>query len=321
MNSNRLGRILSVAGICIAAVMAPGAAQAAFSCKSITWIVPFAPGGAVDLQTRRLADKLASALKVPIAVENRSGASGTAGAEYVAKAAPDGCTLLTVSSSQTVAQIENPDLGYKLTRDFTPVATLLTSPYFITVNSSVPAKNLQELIALAKKDPGSLNYATTGRTSLQALLGIRLASEAGIDIVPVAYKGSGEQLADFLSGRIQIVFAFPSVVQPYVDEGKLRYLAVSSTERISGYPDLPTVSEQLPGFELKTSYGILAPAKTPVDVVAFLNTEINKIVEEPTFKQATQKSAFVVVAGRPEAYGETIARELKDFGKLLELSK
>jgi tripartite-type tricarboxylate transporter receptor subunit TctC len=301
---------------------AAGAAYAAYPDKPIRLIVPFPAGGATDFMARSLAQKLSERLGQPIVVDNRGGAGGTIGAEAVASAPPDGYTLLF--STMGVLAI-NPSLYDKLrydpVKDFVPVSLTHTTANLLVVHPSVPAKDVKELIALAKAKPGTLTFGSSGNGTSSHLSGELFKSMAGIDITHVPYKGTGPALTDLLTGRISMMIDTVSVHVENVNAGKLRALGVTSAKRTPSLPNVPTIAEAgLPGFDVSIWLGVLAPAKTPPDVVARLNSEIRKVMAEPEMKAQLAKAGIDPLTSTPDEFAATIKSDMAKWGKVVKAS-
>ena len=246
-------------------------------------INPYPPGGSVDVMARILAQKLTDGLGQQVIVENRSGGGGNTGSDFVAKSEPDGYTLLfTAPGPLTVNQTLYSKLPFDPGKDFAPIALFATAPIVLIVNPGVPAKDVQELIALARKQPGKINFASAGIGTTNHLSGELFKSMAQIDIVHVPYRGAGPAMNDLIAGHLQMFFDLMPVVLPQIAAGHVRALANAGAKRPSALPNLPTVAEQgLPGFEASSWYGLVAPAKTPEPVLAKLRQEVAKALEAP----------------------------------------
>jgi len=301
---------------------AAGAVYAAYPDKAIRLIVPFPAGGATDFMARSLAQKLSERLGQPIVVDNRGGAGGTIGAEAVASAPPDGYTLLF--STMGVLAI-NPSLYDKLrydpVKDFAPVSLTHATANLLVVHPSVPAKDVKELIALAKAKPGTLTFGSSGNGTSSHLSGELFKSMAGIDITHVPYKGTGPALTDLLTGRISMMIDTVSVHVENVNAGKLRALGVTSAKRTPSLPNVPTIAEAgLPGFDVSIWLGVLAPAKTPPDVVARLNSEIRKVMAEPEMKAQLLKAGIDPMTSTPDEFTATIKADTAKWSKVVKAS-
>ena len=288
----------------------------------ITLIVPYAPGGGNDVVARAVAEPMSKSLGQPVVIENRAGAGGSVGTRQVAKAAPDGYTLgLGGTGTLAIDPTLYPNVGYDPRRDFAPVGLIATSPLIVLVNHSVPAHNVQELVALAKAQPGKLNYASAGVGSGIHLGTVLFAETAGIDITHIPYKGSGPALTDLLGGHVQIYFSSLPPAIGLVKEGKLRALGVTGLKRSNSFPDLPTVAEQgLPGFEAVLHYGIVAPAGTPRPIIDRLNAALSAALEDPKVRGHIATEGAEPLPTSPEEYVADIDREETKWSALVRKS-
>jgi tripartite-type tricarboxylate transporter receptor subunit TctC len=288
----------------------------------ITLIVPYAPGGGNDVVARAVADPMSKTLGQPVVIENRAGAGGSVGTRQVAKAAPDGYTLgLGGTGTLAIDPTLYPNVGYDPRRDFAPIGLIATSPLIVLVNHSVPAHNVQELIALAKAQPGKLNYASAGAGSGIHLGTVLFAESAGIDITHIPYKGSGPALTDLLGGHVQVYFSSLPPAIGLVKEGKLRALGVTGLQRSSSFPDLPTVAEQgLPGFEAVLHYGIVAPAGTPRQIIDKLNAALRAALDDPKVRGHIATEGAEPLPTSPEEYAVDIDREETKWSALVRKS-
>jgi tripartite-type tricarboxylate transporter receptor subunit TctC len=302
-----------------ACIAPPPVAAADYPTRPVRIIVPFGAGGPTDVYTRAIAEELHKALHQPFVMENRPGAGTTIGTDSVAKAAPDGYTLLMVSGTQTVNETLYKHKTYQLMRDLTPIAPLIDSDLVLVVHPSVPAKNLQELLALARAKPGTLNYGSSGPGSNYHMAGELLKHLTGVDIVHVPYKGSTGMRTDILSGQIQMLFDSVPTMAEMIKSGKVRALGVSGKERAASLPDVPTIAEAgVPGFQATLWVGFMAPAATPPDVVALLNREITKILARPDIKEAWAKTgATPVVMSQPQ-FKTFMEAEVAKWGKIID---
>lgn len=304
----------------LAAILLAAAASAAlaqYPTKPIRMVVAFPPGGSTDLAARALGDKLATALGQPVIVENKPGASGNIGADFVAKSAPDGYTLLMAATSFATAPAFFPKLGWDPLKDFAPVSLVATVPIIVVVNPAVPAQNAQELIAYSRANPGKLNMASPGAATLTRLSGEMFKQAAGLDWVTVHYKGGPPAVQDLLAGNAHVMFANISDVISQVKAGRLRALAVTTAKRSAVAPELPTLAEgALPGFAVATWQAVMAPAGTPRDVVLRLNGEIVKAMTLPEMKERFLSFGTDAVTGTPEELGRFLADEVAKIGKI-----
>src|SRR5262245_20512154 len=286
-------------------LLARGAsAQAKYPNRPIHLVVPFAPGGSNDVIGRIIADAMSDALKVPLVVENKGGAGGTIGTDYVIKSEPDGYTLMIGATSTMAA---NPSLytSKKLdpTKDLAAIMQIATGPFVLAVPSSLNVASVKDLIELARTNPGKVNFGSSGTGSSLQLTAELFKSMAKVDIVHVPYRGLGPALVDLVSDRIQIVFSDMAGLLPYIQSGKLKALAVTSAQRWRDLPDLPTMSEAgVPGYEATSWYGILGPAKLPPDIVSLLNSSLRKIVADPAIKQKFATLGVDPVTGTPDEF-------------------
>jgi tripartite-type tricarboxylate transporter receptor subunit TctC len=273
---------LTIVVLALLIFTAPMVAQS-YPERIVRIVNPYPPGGSVDVMARILAQKLSDNPGQQFIVENRSGGGGNTGSESVAKADPDGYTLLfTAPGPLTVNQTLYSKLAFDPARDFAPIALFATAPIVLIVNPGVAANNVQELIALAKKEPGKINFASAGNGTTNHLSGELFKSMARIDIVHVPYRGAGPAMNDLIGGHVQMFFDLMPVVLPQVATGKVRALANAGARRPSALPDVPTVAEQgLPGFDASSWYGLVAPAKTPEPVLAKLREEVAKVLAAP----------------------------------------
>lgn len=307
-----------------AALLAPalGHAQAAYPGKPIHIVVPFPPGGSTDVLARRIGDKLATAWGQPVVVDNRAGAGGTVGADFVAKSAPDGYTLLMgVTGSNAIAQALYPKLPYDVVKDFAPVSMVVSAPLVLAVNPEVKATTAAEFLALAKSKPGALSYGSPGNGTSMHLTGEMYKQAAKVSMVHIPYRGSAGMLTDLMSGQIQATFGDVLVLMPQIQAGKVRPLAVTSKTRHPMLPNVPTLDEAgLRGFEALSWQGLFAPAGTPPEVVAKLGAEVNKAVQSPDIKDYFAARGFIVEGTAPAAFKTFIEREVKKWTPIVEYS-
>lgn len=281
-------------------------------------VVPFAAGGSTDIMARTVAQQLTERYRQQVLVENRPGASGTIGTAFVAKSAPDGHTMLLVQSSF----VSNPslfkNLPYNQSRDLTPVTNLATGPLNLTVHPSLPAKTVKQLIALARKHPGDINYGSPGEGSISRLACSLFNQMAGIRMTHVAYKGSGAAIADMLSGEVQFYAPNLFLSLPFVRAGKLHSLGVTTPQRSPIAPDLPTIAESgLPGYEVSTWFGIFVPGGTPRQMVSQLNLALAEIVKSRSMQERLARDGLTGVASTPEEFAKEVARDTEKYGKVI----
>jgi len=307
-----------VAVVCAIATLP--ASAAGYPEKPIRILTPFSAGSVTDLLARPLAAKLAEAWGQPVVVDNRTGAGGSIAAEIVAKANPEGYTLLVGATGPTII---NPllvkTLGYDAQRAFTPITLTATNNLLLTVTPSLPAKSVRELIELARAKPGQLRYGSPGIGSSPHLTGELLQSMAGIDLVHVAYKGSPQYTIDLLAGRIDFVFAAAGALLPHIKSGRLRLLAVGSASRDPAMPDVPAVNETVPGFEVVGWYGLLTTAGTPAPVIRKLHAELVRILGEPDVKTLYANAGLeTAISASPAQFAAYIASEREKWAKVVK---
>jgi tripartite-type tricarboxylate transporter receptor subunit TctC len=307
------------AGACFA--QAPSTSSGRdFPEKPVRFVVGFTPGGPSDILARALGQKLADAWSQQVIIENRPGAGGNIAAELVAKSAPDGHTwLLGNNSILATNQSLYRSLGYDPAKDFAPVALVAIQPNILVVNPAVPARSVQELIALAKSSPGRLNYASSGSGAAAHLAGELFKAMTGVDMVHVPYKGAQPALTDVIAGQAQLMFATSASVIPYIKAGRLRALAVTTAQRSASIPELPTVAEAgVPGFEAITWHGVVVPAATPAALVARLNRDIVAALKERELRERLEALGAEVAPGTPREFADYIAREIPKWAKVVK---
>lgn len=310
-------RMLRTATLLLLSLAGTMALAQDYPTKPIRLVVPFPPGGPTDIVARPLAQFLSEALKQQVIVDNRGGAGGGIGAELVAKAVPDGYTLLmaTVGTHAINATLYK-TLGYDPIKDFTPIALVAAAPVALVVHPSVPVSSVAELIARAKSNPGSMNYGTAGNGTPGHLTGEMFRVVTGTDLKHVPYKGSAPAISDLLGGQIQLMFDPLQSVLPQVQAGKLKLLAVSSTTRSPAAPDIPTLAEAgLKDFEATAWWGVFAPANLPPAIAARLNTEIDRVVRTDAFRTRLVPLGVQVVGGSRDDFAQFQKRELAKWGK------
>ena len=307
-------------GVALGAAVIPVTTQAqAYPNRPIKIVVPYAAGGAVDIVARIVGQVLAEQLKQPVIVDNRPGASANIGMEAVAKASADGYTLLMASNGLTTNMSLFPDLAFDGRRDFAPIARIGYAPLVIVVPASSPAKSLKDLIAMAKAKPGELAYGTAGNGSSGHLAGESLKSLAGIDVLHVPYKGGAPAVTDLLGERLSFMPINPLEVISFIQAGRLRVLAVGSDKRVPLLPDAPTVAEAgVPGFEATVWWGLVAPAKTPMDIVTKLNLETNKALHDPAIVKKLADLGVVTTPGSPDEFAQFIAKQTELWSTVIK---
>ena len=320
MKSLQKFRLLAGTFLAALAVAAAAPASAAYPDKPIRIIVPFSPGGATDMLARTVGQKLQESWGQPVIVENRPGAGGNIGAAAVAKAAPDGYTLLLVAAGFMAV---NPhvynNLTYDSVKDFAPITQMVSAPLLLVTHPSVPVANFQDYVRLVKAEAGKFPVGNGGVGTAQHLGGEYLDMVAQMKSLHVPYKGSAPATADLLGGQVKAMLDNMVTLIPHVKAGKLKALAVTSKERVSNLPDVPTVSESgLPGFETGTWYGIVAPAGTPKDVVEKLKKEIVRILALPEMRESFLKQGLQPVGNTPDEFAQYIVAEREKAGKIVK---
>jgi tripartite-type tricarboxylate transporter receptor subunit TctC len=310
----------SLLGAALALGIATGAA-AEYPDKPIKIIVPYTAGGTTDLLARTVGHKLSESWKQPVIVDNRPGANGIIGMDLVAKAAPDGYTLgLASPGTHAINEtLYKSTIPHQAQKDFVPVSLAVIAPMVMVVNSSVPAKSLNELIAYAKANPGKLSIASGGSGSSQHLAAEMFKSMAGVDMVHVPYKGGGAAYIDLLGGQVQVMIDALQQAMPHIKSGKLRPIAVASAKRLPQLPDVPTIAESgVAGYESGAWYGFVAPAGTPKPVVDKLSKEIARILALPEVQQTLAGPGLVPVGSTPGQFTEHIAKETVKYAKVIK---
>ena len=288
--------------------------------KPIRLVVPYVPGAGNDIVGRLLAGKLTESWKQQVVVDNRAGGSTIIGAEIVAKAPPDGYTILFAADATLSI---NPSLFKKLPydaeKDFVPVIFLATSPFILTVNSSLPVKTVQEFVAYAKSNPGKLNFGSVGLGSQHHIAGELLNKRAGLNMTHIPYKGSAQAMPDLLGGRIQCYFTGIVVAGPHLKSGKIRALAIASEKRSPEMPDLPTFAESgFPGFEIGFWFSLVAPAKTPNEIITKLNAELNRILKLPDVQKSLTDQGFEIKGGTPADLSAHVKADIARWAKFIK---
>jgi tripartite-type tricarboxylate transporter receptor subunit TctC len=317
MISLHVFRTLTAATVILSSTLA----QAAYPEKAIRLVIPFAPGGPSDILGRVIAQKLTGPLGQPVIADNKPGAGTNLAAEFVARAAPDGYTvLLMMVGTQAINEAMYPKLAYNTVRDFSPITLTAASSLILAANPSVPAKTLKELVALAKANPTKFNYGTAGAGTPLHLGGLLFNKLAGTNFQHIPYKGAAPAMNDVLGGQIELILAGTPSVLPHIKSGKLNAIGVTSAKRSTNAPDVPTIAESYPGFEVELVYALVAPAGTPKDVVARLNAEVVKLLQDPETRERLAAQGFEVRTSTPDQLGNYIKSEITKWAPLVKES-
>ena len=311
--------MLRIVAWCLLALVLPAAAQERYPSRPLRIVVPFAPGGSTDIFARLVGDRLATALGQPVVIENRAGASGNIGADAVAKSAPDGYTILMATTG--VMAINNAlfkSMTFDAAKEFEPVVYIASISNVVIVPVDLPAKNIAELVALAKREPGKLSFASSGAGSSTHMSAELFKSMAGLDIVHVPYKGSGQALPDLIAGRVSMMFENAPGAVSYIKGGKVRALAVTGLKRAAALPELPTVAESgVPGYESLSWSGLAVPAGTPKDIVQRINRETGVILASEDMRARLADQGAEAVGGSPEQFAAHIRAERDKWSRLI----
>ena len=309
----------SVVLACGLSLVSGAAFAQAYPTRPIKLIVPFAPGGFTDVVARILGQKLSVSMGQQFVIENKAGAGSTIGTDFVAKAAPDGYTLVMVSTTHVISPSIYKTMPYDPIKSFTVISKLVDSPYVLLVNPKVPARNVQELVALAKAAPDTIHYASSGNGSSQHLMGGLFASMTGAPLKHVPYRGSGGAATDLVAGVVESSFAGVPNALSQVPQGRLRALAVTTAKRIPQLPDVPTMQEAgVPGYEASVWLALLAPAGTPRDIVMRLNGEIAKVMSAPDTQKALYDAGVEPTPSTPEAMADYMVKEMARWAKVIK---
>ena len=312
-----LHKLLACAVLAASTLASP--AFAAWPERAVTLIVPWAPGGSTDILARLLAEHLTKALGQPVVVDNKAGASGNIGSNMVAKAKPDGYTLLVGSmSTHAMNHAMYSQMPFRGVEDFAPISLLAYVTNTLVAHPSVPTNNVAELITYAKANPGKLNYASAGPGSTNHLSAALLEKATGVKLTHIPYKGGAPAVLDTVAGQTQLLFSAGTQTLPHVKAGKLRLLAVTEAKRSELLPNTPTVAETVPGYELAVWYGFFGPKDMPADITRRLNTEVNRIMALPEVKQKMDAIGVEVVQSTPEGFGAVLKRDADRYGKLIK---
>ena len=316
-----LPRLAAFALLAVAPVLSPAAMAQDYPSRSVKIIVPFGAGGPADVFARQIAQQLTDSFKQPFVVENRPGAGAVIGTDAVAKSPADGYTLLMMSNTHTTNESLIPNKPYALMRDLVPVATVNYSDLLMVVHPDVPAKDLKEFIALAKKDPGKLNYASSGPGTPYHMAGELFKAMSGTNIVHVPHKASGDMRNSVLGGHVQMMFDAVTTMTEIAKSGKVRALGSTGLKRSAITPDIPTVAEAgVPGYEATIWLGLMAPTGTPKAAIDKLNAEINKILVKPDMTAAWGKQGAVAMVKSPAEFDTYLRADIEKWAKIVKLS-
>ena len=302
-------------------LLAPIAHAQTYPAKAVRIIVPFAAGGNTDFTARSIAERLTPVFKQQVIVDNRPGGATNIGSEAAARAAPDGYTILMGGASNAINMSLFQNLPYDTVRDFEPITLCVQGANVLAVHPSVPAKNLRELIAVAKAQPGKLNFASSGLGSSNHMAGELLKMMAGVNIVHVPYKGNAPALTDILGGHVEMIFSGVPALIPHIQSGRIRAIAIGSLKRFPAIPNVPTFDESgVKGYEATTWFGLMAPAKTPKDIVTRLNVEVDKIIKSAELKERFVNEGLEPMGGSPDAFAKFIRSEIDKYAKVIKVA-
>ena len=311
--------LCSLAALGLALCQAPLALAQTYPTKPIRLIVPFPAGGATDLFARSLSQKLGERLGQSVVVDNKPGAGGTLGSDLAAKATPDGYTLLlSTTSTHSIGPNLNPKIPYDAMRDFTPIGQVGNAPSIMLVPNSSPAHTVQEWIEYARKNPGRLNYASSGNGTIVQLTAELFKAQANLFVVHIPYKGTALAMPDLISGKVDVLFDSLPTGLPHVREGRLRALGVTSAKRSPLVPDLPPISDVLPGYESSTWFGLFGPRGLPADVVTRVNTAANQVLRDPEVVEKLKNLGIEPVGGTPAQFSAMLGTELAKWKKIIQ---
>jgi tripartite-type tricarboxylate transporter receptor subunit TctC len=322
----KLGSVSILGSILFAVLAASAQAQQAaptgpgtFPTKPVRVVVPFPAGGVLDRLTRTLGQKLNETWGQPVIVDNKPGAGTVIGTDAVAHAAADGHTLLMMAVSFVINPSLRAKLPYAIDRDFAPVMQIASTPNVLVVNNTVPATDLQQLIALAKARPGQLAFASIGAGTPQHLAGEQLKQVAKVDLIHVPYQGGGPVVTALLAGQVAMTIVNLAEVQSYIDSGRMRMLAVATARRVEGYPNVPTMAEAgVPGFDSTSWFGLVAPAGTPPAVIEKIHADIGRILQMPDVKASLKAQGLAIIGDSPEQFGAFMKKERDSYAQVIK---
>lgn len=313
-------RILTAAGTIALTGLPRSLLAASFPVRPVHWIVGFAPGGGNDIVARLLGQWMSDRFGETVVVENKPGAAGNIAAEFVARAAPDGYTLLLISSNNATNAALDEKVNLTFTRDIAPVAAIGKNSLVMAVNPKIPAKTVPEFIAYAKANPGKINMASAGTGGIGHLTGELFQMMTGTKLVHVPFRGNGPALVALLGAQVDVQFPSLASAKEYIKSGKLRALAVTDSKRSKTFPDIPSVAEFVPGFEANTWYGVGAPKDTPPDVVATLNKQVDAALSEPKIEAHFDEFGDVATPMAPAEFGKFISQEVEKWSKVVKFA-
>ena len=308
-----------IAGLTLAACCAAASAQN-YPTKTVRMIVGYPPGGPTDVLARIVSQKLTQAWGQQVIVDNRPGASGMIGAEFTARAAPDGYTLLMVPVTYAVTPSLFSKMTYDVEKDLAPVAQVAAAPFILVVHPTLPVKTVKDLVALDRRNPGQINFASASTGGMPHLAGELFNSMTGTKLVHIPYKGAAPATTDLLSGQITLMFNNMLSAMPQVKAGRLRAVAVTSLKRSAAVPELPTIAETVPGYEANGWYGAFSPAATSKDLINRVNAEMNRIMKMPDVTQRLAGDGVEAVGSTPEQFGAYLKQEVAKWGKVVNAS-
>ncbi len=312
--------ILLCSGVCllpVAAAQAPAKVPGGYPSKPVRMLVPFVAGGGTDLVARAVAQKLSDRTGQQFVVDNRPGAGGRIAMETTKSAAADGYTITMISGTTTASSNLQKNLPYDFAKDFAPISQVTEQPYVVLVPNALPVKSIPELIALAKSKPGALNYGSSGTGGMQHLAGTLLSQKAGISMVHIPFKGGGQVIVDLVAGQIQLAFLNPLGARPHISAGRVRGIAVTTRKRAQAFPNLPAIAETLPGFHVSNWYGLVAPARTPPQVIHFLHQNVVAILADADLRDRLEKEGSELLGSAPKEFGAHIINEVQMWGKVI----
>ncbi len=309
----------TMAGLVLAAFCGAAAAQN-YPAKTVRMVVGYPPGGPTDVLARIVSQKLTQTWGQQVIVDNRPGASGMIGAEFTARAAPDGYTLLMVPVTYAVTPSLFAKMTYDVEKDLSPVAQVAAAPFILVVHPTLPVKTVKDLIALDRRSPGQINFASASTGGMPHLAGELFNSMTGTKLVHIPYKGAAPATTDLLSGQVTLMFNNMLSAMPQVKAGRLRAVAVTSSKRSAAAPELPTIAETVPGYEASGWYGAFAPAATSKELIGRLNAEMNRIMKMPDVTQRLAGDGVEAVGTTPEQFGAYLKQEVAKWGKVVKAS-